>query len=38
MLKKLEVTEASLKDNAKIILSEKGINPQIIVGDLPIKR
>ncbi len=35
-LKKLEVTEESLKRNSKIILTEKGINPQIIVGNIPI--
>ena len=33
LLKKYEVTEASLKDNAKIILTEKGIQPVIIFGD-----
>jgi len=37
LLRKLEVTENSLKDNAKIILSKDGINPQIILGDIPIK-
>ena len=34
-LKRLEVTETSLKDNAKVILTEKGVNPQIIIGDIP---
>ncbi len=33
LLRKYEVTENSLKDNAKIILTEKGINPVIILGD-----
>lgn len=37
ILKKLEVTQASLEKNAKVILTEKGINPQLIIGDLPIK-
>lgn len=37
LLKKLEVTENSLKDNAKIIITKEGINPQIILGDIPIK-
>lgn len=37
VLKKLEVTQASLQDNTKILLTEKGINPQIIIGDIPIK-
>lgn len=35
-LKKLEVTETSLKNNSKIILTEKGINPQLLIGELPI--
>jgi len=35
-LKRLEVTEASLKNNAKILLTEKGISPHIILGNLPI--
>lgn len=36
-LKSLEVTQASLQNNAKIILSEKGITPQLLVGELPLK-
>jgi len=36
LLKKFEVTETSLKDNSKIILTEKGINPQLIIGELPL--
>jgi len=34
-LKRLEVTEASLRNNAKVILSDKGLSPQIILGELP---
>lgn len=34
-LKQLEVTEKSLKDNSKIILTEKGISPQLLIGELP---
>lgn len=34
-LKQLEVTEASLKNNAKIIVTDKGISPQLILGELP---
>ncbi len=34
VLKKLEVTENSLKNNSKIILTEKGITPQLIIGKL----
>lgn len=37
LLKKMEVTENSLKDNAKIILTKEGINPQIILGEIPMK-
>lgn len=36
--KQLEVTKISLKDNAKIIVTEKGISPQLIIGDLPLKK
>ncbi len=35
-LKKLEVTEESLKNNAKIILTKEGISPSLILGDLPV--
>ena len=35
-LKQLEVTENALKDNAKVIITEHGLSPQIILGDLPI--
>jgi hypothetical protein len=38
LLRKLDVTESSLKDNAKVILTEKGIRPQLLIGDLPIKK
>lgn len=36
-LKRLEVTENSLKDNSKIIVTEKGISPTLILGELPVK-
>jgi len=35
-LKKLEVTQASLETNSKVVLTEKGITPQIILGEIPI--
>ncbi|MEA1963103.1 MAG: SPFH domain-containing protein [Patescibacteria group bacterium] len=35
-LKKLEVTEKSLRNNSKVVLTEKGISPQIIIGDIPV--
>jgi len=34
-LKELEVTEKCLKDNTKIVITEKGISPQIILGEIP---
>ena len=37
-LKQLEVTQASLENNSKIILSEKGISPQLLIGELPLKK
>lgn len=36
LLKHLDVTENSLKQNSKIILTEKGISPQMIIGDIPV--
>ena len=36
--KKLEVTQASLERNSKIILTEKGISPSLIIGELPLKK
>ena len=36
-LKQWEVLENSLKENSKIILTEKGISPTILVGELPLK-
>ena len=36
-LKMLEVTENALKDNSKIVLTEHGISPQLILGEVPIK-
>lgn len=38
LLRRLEVTENSLKDNSKIVLTEKGITPQIIMDSIPIKK
>jgi len=34
-LKRLEVTENSLRNNSKVILTDKGITPQLIIGELP---
>ena len=38
ILKKLQVTEESLKNNSKVVLTEKGINANIILGEIPIKK
>ena len=34
LLKQIEMTEAALRDNAKIVLTEKGIRPNLILGNL----
>lgn len=34
-LRQLEVTQESLKNNSKIVLTEKGINTSIILGNIP---
>ncbi|MCD6345517.1 MAG: SPFH/Band 7/PHB domain protein [Anaerolineae bacterium] len=36
VLKLLEMTENSLRDNAKVVLTEHGINPTLLLGDLPV--
>lgn len=36
-LKSMEVTQASLENNSKVIITEKGIKPQILIGSLPVK-
>jgi regulator of protease activity HflC (stomatin/prohibitin superfamily) len=35
-LKQLEMVEAALRDNSKIILTEHGINPTLLLGNLPV--
>lgn len=35
-LKQMEMTEASLRDNAKVVLTEKGVTPTLLLGDLPV--
>ena len=37
LLKQLEVLQASLENNTKIVLTEKGISPSIIMDAIPIK-
>lgn len=36
-LKKMEVTENSLSRNSKVVLTESGISPNIILGEIPVK-
>jgi regulator of protease activity HflC (stomatin/prohibitin superfamily) len=36
-LKQLEVTEGALKDNSKIIITDKGISPTLLIGELPVR-
>ena len=37
LLKQIEMVEGSLKDNAKVILTDKGINPTLLLGEMPMK-
>lgn len=36
LLKQIEMTEAALKDNAKIVITEKGVSPTLLLGSLPV--
>lgn len=36
LLKQFEVTQNALQNNAKIILTDKGINPNLFMGELPV--
>ena len=36
-LRQMDVTQASLENNAKIILTEKGINPTLLIGNIATK-
>lgn len=35
-LRQMEMTENSLKDNAKIVITEEGISPTLLLGSLPV--
>jgi regulator of protease activity HflC (stomatin/prohibitin superfamily) len=35
-LKQMEMTEASLRENAKVIITEHGISPTLLLGSLPV--
>jgi regulator of protease activity HflC (stomatin/prohibitin superfamily) len=36
MLKQIEMTEAALRDNAKIVITEHGVSPTLLMGSLPV--
>ena len=36
VLKQMEMTENALRDNAKIVITEKGISPTLLLGSLPV--
>ncbi len=36
LLRQLEMTENALKDNAKIVVTEKGVSPTLLLGNLPV--
>jgi len=35
-LKQMEMTEASLRENAKVVITEHGISPTLLLGNLPV--
>ena len=35
-LKQMEMTETALRENAKIVITERGISPTLLLGDLPV--
>jgi hypothetical protein len=37
MLKQLEMIENSLRDNTKIVITEHGISPTLLLGSLPVE-
>ncbi len=37
ILRQIEMTETALSQNAKVVLTEHGINPTLLLGELPIK-
>lgn len=36
VLKQIEMTETSLRDNAKIVITEHGVSPTLLLGSLPV--
>ncbi|MFP4345884.1 MAG: SPFH domain-containing protein [Anaerolineales bacterium] len=37
LLRQLEMTEAALRDNAKVVITEEGISPTLLLGSLPVE-
>ena len=37
-LKQMEMVETSLRDNAKIVITEKGVSPTLLLGSLPVTK
>jgi len=37
LLKQIEMVETALKDNTKVVVTNEGINPTLLLGDLPMK-
>ena len=35
-LKQMEMTEIALKDNAKVVITEHGVSPTLLLGSLPV--
>jgi regulator of protease activity HflC (stomatin/prohibitin superfamily) len=35
-LKQMEMTEGSLRDNAKVVITQEGISPSLLLGSLPV--
>ncbi|MBN2007680.1 MAG: SPFH/Band 7/PHB domain protein [Anaerolineae bacterium] len=38
MLRQIEMTESSLRNNSKVVLTDKGITPTLLLGNLPVAR
>jgi len=36
LLKRMEMTENSLRENARIVITENGISPTLLLGSLPV--
>ncbi len=36
VLKQMEMTENALRDNTKIVITDEGINPTLLLGELPV--